>query len=291
VRESLRRLLERALDDAAILTPGNHLGDLPITWLSLEQADSWNTLGKMVCPAARIVELDTALHVFSGPLDNVDVLVLGEVAPNSAAAAESLARDLDRIDQASDAGRLNPVGFVYSVPEHGDLQPAIRAAARKAAGLDKRGMLLSVNIPVGENGIDTMHGFAESVDNIAFVASIENCSSAHLAAFISETINLDSMLRFDAGASPGISTSDGVGFVNAAMAGALADAEDLTRKEIETVLNEVDHAAFRFADDGASWRGCPLSIPELDAYRVLLDGMSFKRVEDAWQHLRRLGWL
>jgi hypothetical protein len=126
---------------------------------------------------------------------------------------------------------------------------------------------------------------------VSFVSPLENTTTKELAAFISETINLDSMLRFDVGSAPAISTSETCGFINAAMAGALADAEDLTRKEIESVLKEEDVASFRFADDGASWRGCPLSISELDAYRVLLDGMSVKRVEDAWQHLRRLGWL
>lgn len=74
------------------------------------------------------------------------------------------------------------------------------------------------------------------------------------------------------------------GFLNVFLAAAMVD-------EVEAILCETDAAAFRFDDDGASWRDRRVSIDELRAMRRYATSFGSCSFEEPINDLRELGWL
>ncbi len=280
----MRRLLDAAFDDAALAYDGGPMGDALAAYGRLVGIDDAGLLGRFVCTADRLLELSTAINL---PVREVGQLDLLYATPS--ATAEALAMDLDALDNLVRGGRVIVSEFALRPPMGHELAAAVRTLARKAKGIESRGMLISVELPWGPDQIDAMHACVESIETIGFRALLSGTPSvADVAFFVSEAVNLNAPFGFAATSLVPLTDSKGrLGLLNLLMAGALADAEDLSRREIAELLADTDPAAFRFADDGASWRGCPLNLQEADAFRALFDGFTLRRVEDAWLGLRR----
>lgn len=84
---------------------------------------------------------------------------------------------------------------------------------------------------------------------------------------------------------PNAATGTMHGFINVFLAAALVD-------EAEEVLRETDERSFFFGDDGASWRGCHVSVEDLATVRrdfaLSFGSCSF---EEPIEDLRELEWL
>ena len=74
------------------------------------------------------------------------------------------------------------------------------------------------------------------------------------------------------------------GFLNVFLAAAMVD-------DAEAILRETDPTAFRFDDDGASWRDRRVSIDDLKAMRRFATSFGSCSFEEPIDDLKELGWL
>lgn len=108
------------------------------------------------------------------------------------------------------------------------------------------------------------------------------CACRDYSVFWKATAGLHHPIRHDAGH----------GFVNLLTAAALADAQKLSPKEVQAILDDRDAAHFRFSDQELSWQDRSLSKEDVSRARLLgLRSFGSCSFTEPLEDLQSLGWL
>lgn len=307
--EGLRTLMADAIDYAGLFPPAQlPLGPALANYDAYRACpDAW-MLGRFVCPAARLSELDAAR-----PL-----CIVGR--GGGATMKEIVSNSRDDWNDIQAFGQRFPQAppFVYEVrlgndalrPEHGDeLRTLIRGAAEMLANDRLRpaaqffeieygsswqatlGYLIGALLedPQRRKGLKIRCGgaTAAAVPTTADVAfGLAACRVAGVP--VKFTAGLHHPLRHP-------DTALGVpahGFINVFAAGVLGHAHKLDAKQVQSIVEDEDASHFGFDDNGLSWNDLHATTAEIAVARkaavVSFGSCSFDEPRD---DLRSLGWL
>ncbi|MBS1713266.1 MAG: hypothetical protein JST30_02890 [Armatimonadetes bacterium] len=296
---SLKRLLGRSIDYAGLFPPaGLGMSDAVKEYKRhLESENAW-IVDSFVCNASRLAELASELKGHPGTV--LEVSVVG--SPLEGDAAARIRHDVIEMQESSNRGQMTLVAYEAKLTSPESRSSGL-AALKKLPGLVGLPELpLYAEIGWDEGLVDTMHEAASSLEDVAFKARTGGVraeafpSSENLAGFISECAALEAPFKFTAGLhdpvrhpDPELGT-DRHGFVNVMMAGALAVTQDLSRREIQSILDTEDAGAFSFDDTSARVAGRTLSERDIEDFLGVFGGFGSCSVEEPIDGLRALGW-
>jgi len=297
---SLKRLLGRAIDYAGLFPPAG-LGMPEAVQDYRRHLDSENAwiVDSFVCNASRLSELASELRHHPGAV--LDVSVVG--SPLEGDAAARVRHDVIEMQESSNRGQMNIVAYEAKLNAPESRSSGI-AALKKLPGLmGQPDLPIFAEVGWDEGLVDTMHEAASSIEDVAFKARTGGVkaeafpSAEDLAGFISECAALEAPFKFTAGLHDPLRHHDeslGVarhGFANVVMASALAVTHDLSRREIQAVLETTEAGAFSFDETSASVSGHRLSDEDIEDFLGYFGGFGSCSVEEPIDGLRSLGWL
>jgi hypothetical protein len=159
-----------------------------------------------------------------------------------------------------------------------------------------------VEVPWDDNLHDNLHLIAESdwLGAKARTGGVEPSAfppSERLATFLQECLNLNVSFKLTAGLhhairhlDPGLNVTMH-GFLNVLVAAALADEQELSRREIMKILDETDPSSFQFNQDSVIWRGMEAGLDGVEDMRGLFIGFGSCSVQEPVNDLRALNLL
>jgi hypothetical protein len=286
---SLKLLLTHRFDYAGLFPPAKlNLGDAVRLYQDYRQStDAW-MLGQFVCPARQLAELQ-------GP---VPVSVVGRSGKDEAEFLANLDADLRDIAAYQQRTHAEVGGFELRLPPAPTARLFKTVRQRVDAGIPvfleapfTPSLPLQVLRPLAAAG--SSMGFKlrcggleaaafPSVEAIAHV--LFGCRDLNLPLKL--TAGLHHPVRhFDAGLQTPMH-----GFINLWMASLLTRAHRMYHDDLVAVLNEEDPMAFRFTDDGCSWREWRVTMEQMrqpGSGIVAIGSCSFDEPRD---DLRNLGW-
>ena len=316
---SLRALLEGVVDYAGMFPPAAlATGPAIHTFADARGGgDRW-MLGRFVCPASRLGELDTpgsGLFLADPPFH---FAAIGRGGATPGDFLEGLAADLGAIEEFearhADAVRVDvlevklpPPVLMDSRPAHALLEDAGEAICRHAA----RPMQIFYEAPPADHLRALLAVIAEWNRGVgdapaAYPAGYKLRTGGTEAAAIPGPRQVAHALRktFDAGVPmkctaglhhPLRHYDDSVqakmhGFVNVLVAGVLAHARGAGNEQLAEVLAEEEPGAFTFAPDGLRWQEHGASISEIQAARRWLVSFGCCSFDEPRTDLRAMGW-
>jgi hypothetical protein len=298
MRPSLRRLLDHPIDYAGLFPPAQYDMKKAVgEYLTLLRGpDEW-IVDRFVVNATRLEELTRELK--GKETDLFRVTVIG--TQHKDGPGEGVKHDAVEIKKAQESGLLEIEAYEIKIPQGAGL-PAAVAAVRKLSshvGEDQLDNYLEVGWDDGF--VDAMHDASNLMDDVGFKARTGGVtpdafpSSPDLAAFISECAALECTFKFTAGLHSPVRHYDedlGVyqhGFLNVLLAGALAVTQDLSRREIEAVLDLDDPQKMHFGVDdvriGEHW----LEAEQIEDFWAVFGGFGSCSVSEPIEGLRKLG--
>ncbi len=290
---SLRALLSNVIDYAGLFPPAELSLDESIRNYAryLHDPDAW-MLGRFICPAARLKELEPHVPLFSESRP-LGVSALGR-GKQTAESFDGFSGDFNAIRGFEDAhrGRARVEVFEAQLPEG-----IAFAAAPKRRSLffePARGVRDAISHLIRSVGV-TGDGFklrTGGVEAAAFPA-------AELIAFaIASCRDANVPIKFTAGLHHPIrhfNTSVDTkmhGFINVFVAGVLAHVAGLNEQQLVSILDDEDPASFSFDDDALRWRDHRATTDQIASIRrdrvTSFGSCSFDEPRD---DLRALGWL
>ncbi|MBS1723981.1 MAG: hypothetical protein JSS66_13635 [Armatimonadetes bacterium] len=300
MRPSLSRLLDHPIDYAGLYPPAQlDMAAAVREYLEVTGSpDAW-IVNRFVCSASRLGELAKELR--GKTTSPIAVTVVG--SPLEGDPSARVRHDGVEIQEARTRGLVQIEAYEVRIPE-GEGREAALAALRKLPSLAQdQDIEVFVEPGWGEHMIDTMHDAADSVEDVGFKARTGGVtadafpSSASLASFLSECAALEAPFKFTAGLHQPVRYYDealGVyhhGFLNAMVAGALAVTADLSRREIEGILNIDKPADIHFGVDDIQVGDHWLESDEIDEFHEVFHGFGSCSVQEPLDGLRSLGLL
>ncbi len=311
-------LVARKGDRLALMTPTlaallrgpiDYAGLYPPAELSMARAvdeylrairsdDAW-IVDRFVCGAPRLTDLVEALPARAD--EPVGVTVVG--TPLSADPGQAVRQDAEAIQRAARSEAIEVYAFEVRLAQGEATKAAAGALKRLPSLIEDEGLDLYVEVGWGEGMVEAMHEVAAQIEGAGFKARTGGVtadafpSTDDLAQFLSEAVALEAPFKFTAGLHEPIRYRDealGVwrhGFLNAMMAGALALAHDLSRREIQTLLEVTDPGEFFFGSDECSLAGHPLTLEDIDEFWDFFGGFGSCSIDEPLAGLRRLGLL
>lgn len=293
--ESLRRLLQGAFDYAGLLPPTSlGLGQGCDQLIRLRSGpDSW-LANRFCCP---IEDLDALLAILKSRREEIEVQGPWRIAVQGSA-LEAFKHDLWAIEKFEKASEPLAEVESYEVRIEGrtDIENGLKHLAN--AGFEDS----FVDVSWGEGAADLLLMIAQAGSVGARVRLAGSDASpaptaGDLAAVLQDCVNLDVAIKLvDAYGTPvrSLDASTAMprhGFLNAMVGICLAAVHDLSRREIEQVLEEDDPEAFWFSNGGLGWRDWEASNDEVDAMRGLASSVGTGSIELAASNLRARGFL
>ncbi|HWQ14061.1 MAG TPA: hypothetical protein VNL77_14770 [Roseiflexaceae bacterium] len=326
----LRAFLARLIDYAGLFPPASLELEPAIRNYAAYRAgpDAW-MLGRFICPAARLAELDPFMPLFGAPsarptpvhgsgagsadLPPLQVAALGRRSADAAACLDGLREDLAQV--AAFRGRHAGVAAVdvLELPlppgapsrellgavadaahEHG-LRAFCEAAAPHGAGWESAVTATLEAIAAHNAGGGPALGFKLRTGGVTAEAFPSVGQVAHALLACRER---GVALKCTAGLHhPFRQHRQEVGakmhgFVNVFAAGILAHAHPLDRAAAESILADEDPASFTFTDDGLAWRGLQAPTATVERLRAAaLVSFGSCSFDEPREDLRRLGRL
>lgn len=314
---SLRALLAGIVDFAGLFPPAR---------LPLEQAignyaryrgepRSW-ILGRFVCPAARLIELEPMAHLFHSALPT-DFSVLGRGGESADSFMAGLRADIDAIQnfRRRHEGLVRVDAFEVRLPPEvcqANSGPALnRLLGQSVDVLEQAGLPTAYETSAPPGGtapyqqvITTLASFHSGRKPAAFkwrAGGLEAAAFPPLeqVAFLIATCR-DHAIPWKATAGlhhplghfdPGIRATMH-GFINVFAAGVLAWTQHLAEEQLRALLAEESPRSFHFDDDGFRWRDFQVATQEITAARkqaaLSFGSCSFDEPCDT---LCTLGWI
>lgn len=298
---ALRRLLDGAIDYAGIFPPARlEMAQAVDNFLTLTHGpDAW-IVGRFVCSAGRLPELLTELNQHSPDevwkRDPVRVAVVGTAAADHKHWGHSLEHDAASMDKFARAaeGRAVIEALEIRVPDHVHLDEYVNDL-RSFDNID-----VFVELPWAPELRDSLALLAEAefAGAKARTGGLEKAafpSVSDLAGFIQQCVHLDLRYKCTAGLHEPLPHEDAAigarqhGFLNILAATTLALTEDLSRSEIEALLNEADGSAFQLSDTTLAWNGHTAGLDAMEEAREVFVGFGSCSIEEPLEGLRRLG--
>lgn len=319
---SLRALLGGVIDYAGLFPPARlDFESAYRNYLRYRgEADAW-MLGRFVCPAARLGEIDRFRDEILGAKQPFALTVIGRGGETTADWAEGLRADLGVAAsfRARHGGRVSADVFEVKLPSalSGEgLRDLLPQAARiidgsgewpifpyveVSFGGDWRARLPTIaaalaewnqgapaDRPARSFGVKIRTGGLESsavpsVEQVAFAIAASRDAGVALKA----TAGLHHPFRhFDAGLGAKVH-----GFVNVFGAGVLAQARCLPENEIRNIIADENGEDFDFTEEAFRWREVAATPAEVLAGRRLMTSFGSCSFDEPRDDLRRLGLL
>jgi len=260
------------------------------------EADAW-LLGKFICPAARLAELEKLLP---SPLAAWGVSALGRGGDGLDAWLAGLAEDLAAVEKTP----LGVSAFETRLPAEAFATPD--GVARCLDAFQRPGDGVFVEVPAGEGFLDRVRATLTALGHWPGSGIKLRCGGLEAAAFPEPRLVADVVraaaiagvpLKATAGLHHPIRRWDDAlqtwmhGFVNLFVAGLHATAPHAT-DDLVAILLERDPGAFHLSDRGVAWRHHSWdldAVATMRRERVLSFGScSFDEPRD---DLREIGWL
>lgn len=300
MRPVLRALLEGVIDYAGLFPPAKlPLEEALAAFQSLGDESRW-MVDRFVCPSNKLADANLWLRESGDRNKPIPVTVVGTAIEQGHGAAESFRRDLGRIDSVD---LLEPVAYEVKLPLGHDLHD-LRGSLR---ALVKSGMVdafehIYLEIPWTKDLEDVMHEVAADVEGVGFKGRTGGTEAAafpgveSVAEFIYHAASLECPFKFTAGLHEPLRYEDtdlGVmrqGFMNVALASALALTQDLNRREIEEILSLTDPTAITIHDDAIDVTDFSLTGEDVDTFWQSFGGFGSCSVQEPVDGLKRLGY-
>lgn len=301
VKASLSALLTSAIDYAGMYPPAK----LPIAeaaneYLDLKlSGDSW-LVDHFVVGSNKLGELESALRQQAADRDKmpeVSLSVVGTALTDGASAVKTLERDISRVvDSAYEVG-----GFELKVPSDQHMMACLRAV--------KKSGLLDMDIPVylefgwGSDMGDAFYEAISVLEEVGFKARMGGIEAGlfpnvdEVADFLVTMVSLDMPFKFTAGLHEPLRYEDtelGVwrhGFLNAILAGSLAFSQELSHKEVVSVLEITDGKTISFEDSEIRVGEHKLFAEDIEDFWQSFGGFGSCSVLEPVAGLKRLGYL
>lgn len=294
----LRAMLEGVIDYAGLFPPAKlSMEDAVREYCALvEGPNSW-IVDRFACSASQLPLLAQTLAK-QDEVHSIPVSVIGTPSADRTNWKGTMERDAalmtDFMREAE--GRADIQAYEVRVPDHTGIERYV-TDLRQFTGVD-----VFVELP----WTDGMH------DSLAAIAELETAfakvrtggldaaafpSNAVLASFIQQCSQLDLTFKMTAGLHHPLPTKDSAtgatmhGFLNVLCATALSLANELSIKEIETVLEETDAKVFSFKRDSVTVHEHRATLEEVENSRTLFVSFGSCSVEEPLQDLASAGFL
>ena len=298
MRPSLRRLLDHPIDYAGLFPPAEYNMKKAVQeYLSLIRGPEEWIVDRFICSATRLEELTRELK--DKEIDPVRVTVIG--TQHKDGPGEGVKHDALEIKKALETRLVDIEAFEVKVPQGDGLAPAVAAARKLSSHVGDDQLDIYLELGWTDGFVDAMHDAANLMDDVGFKARTGGVTTdafpntPDLAAFISECAALECPFKFTAGLHDPVRHYDEDlcvyrhGFLNALLAGALAVTQDLSRREIEAVLDLDDPKKMHFGVDdirvGEHW----LEAEQIEDFWTIFGGFGSCSVSEPLEGLKKLG--
>lgn len=291
---ALNTLLDNLIDYAGLFPPATlPMGEAVAEYLELlDSPDSW-IVSRFICPAARLGELADELESQKAEI-GFGISVIGTGGKDAGAFSKGVIQDASSFAEFN--SRCSDICMIEAYEVRAP-QIEIKAALRALGPF--RELETFVELPWDDDLHDNIHLVAESdwLGAKARTGGLEPSafpSSDKLASFLQECLNLSVTFKLTAGLhhpirhlDPGLNVMMH-GFLNVLVAAALADEQELTKKEIVRILDETDTGAFQFTQDVASWRNLVANLDAIEDMRGIFVAIGSCSVREPLEDLREL---
>lgn len=294
----LRTLLEGVVDYAGLFPPAK----LPLSqaideYLRFSQGgDAW-FVDRFACGVGKLGDLAAALVKRKDePFLPVSVIGVAQTDPREwKNGLEQDAAEMAKFEEAAD-GLGEVQAYEIRVPDHQDL------AARAGELLQFRNIDLFVELPWGAGMLDSLAALTDlelvsAKVRTGGLRASDFPSSAELAEFVQQCAQLDLSFKLTAGLHHPLPTTDPAtgakmhGFWNLLCATALTLSGDLSRREMEMILEETSPKAFVIRRESLVWRDHKATMEDLENARTLFTAFGSCSVAEPLEGLDRLGLL
>jgi hypothetical protein len=294
--DALARLLENFIDYAGIFPPAKlEMKEAVENYLKYRQGIESRFLGRFVCSAARLEELGQAIPPNS---EAIPISVIGASAADKENWGEVLAQDAQAMTRfmAKIGDRADIEAYEVRVPDHENL-PEYLSDLRAFNQVD-----VYCELPWGPEMADSLGLIAEQdwIGAKARTGGLEAKafpSSLEIAEFLQQCAQLDLVHKLTAGLHhPVRGYREEVktkmhGFLNVLVASALLQAHDLTKKEVEGILDCEDATLFGFAKSQITFGEWSADDEDIASARSIFAGIGSCSVQEPMDDLSILGLL
>jgi hypothetical protein len=295
---ALRAMLEGVIDYAGLFPPAK----LPLTdaveeYLGvIHGSDKW-IVDRFACPVGKLADL--AIELTEHPEEPfVPVAVIGTLQPDHKHWKHGIEHDAAEMAKFQSAveNHAEIQAYEVRVPDHGRIIEYVNDL-KAFANID-----VFAELPWAPEMRDSLAAMAEM--DSAYVkgrtGGLEASafpSSEQLAGFIQQCVQLDLGFKLTAGLHhplPTIDSHTGArmhGFLNVIAATTLGLSEDLSRREIEDLLNEEDPSGFNFKRDSFAWRDHKATVDDIENARALFFTFGSCSVREPLDDLSAIGLL
>jgi len=294
---ALNTLLEGVIDYAGLFPPARlSMEDAVAEYLELLNGeDSW-LVSRFICPSERLEELGDELESQKAEI-GFGISVVGTGGADANAFSRGVVQDASNL--AVFTGRCSDICLIEAYEVKAP-QMEFKAAIRALGPF--RELEVFMELPWNDSMHDYLHSLAETdwIGAKARTGGLEAAafpSSEKLAGFIHECLNLNLMFKLTAGLHHPIRRFDPElnttmhGFLNVLVAAAIADENELTRKEVVRMLEETDPAAFSFTQDAVTWRDWEAGLEAIEDARGLFISYGSCSVREPVEDLQALNLL
>jgi hypothetical protein len=320
MKASLRALLHGALDYAGLFPPASLPTDAAVRDFARyrQEPEGW-MLGRFVCQAARLVELDAQrAGMAAGP--PWPFTIIGRHGDTAGALGASLlpqhrllveflhdyegratidgfearlpvAVDPSAMFMSDDPERVSPraiTGNIVTLFQHRFRFGPFAALPVFAEAPESEAWRELTAAVVGVFGAPENRGYGFKL-RCGGATAVP--SSEQVAFTIAACRDAGVPLKFTAGLHQPLRHDAAHGFMNVFVAAALAQARGLNEEQIRIVVEDGDAASFAFDDAGLRWRDLSATTEEVAAARRLVVGFGSCSFDEPREGLRALGWL
>ena len=287
-------MLEGVIDYAGLYPPARlPMEDAVKEFLELLNGpESW-LVNRFVCPSYKLEELGDELENQKAEIEFA-VSVVGTGGVDASSFSKGVIRDAGNF--AAFTSRFSDIceieAYEVKAPEV-ELKAAMRALG------PFRELQVFLELPWNDALHDNLHLIAETdwLGAKARTGGLEAAafpSPEKLAAFLQECFNLSVVFKLTAGLHHPIRRHDNEvgtmmhGFLNVLTGAALADENELSRKEIVRILEETNPNAFSFTQDYVSWRSMEASLDAIEDMRGIFISYGSCSVKEPVDDLRAI---
>lgn len=298
MRRALQVLLSEVIDYAGLFPPAKlNMQDSVANYLRYKQGPEKWLVSRFACSAAKLPEL--ARELIEHPEEPfVPVTVIGTASTDRRTWEHALTHDSETMNQFLEAveDHADIEAFEIRVPDHAHLESWI-------ADLHGFGEAdVFVELPWDAAMDDSLSLLAETqwLRAKARTGGLEAAafpSCEQVAGFIQQCANLDVPIKLTAGLHHPMPRLDGAtggrmhGFLNILTAMAIHQSQELTRAEIVSILEEEDPSAFKFSDNGLTYKEMQASTDDAEAVREVFVSYGSCSVEEPLEDLAAMGLL
>jgi hypothetical protein len=294
---ALNTLLEGVIDYAGLFPPARlPMEEALAEYLELLNGDDSWLVSRFICPSERLDELAEELESQKAEIDfGISVIGTGGVDANSF--AKGVIQDASNL--ALFTGRCSDICAIEAYEVKAP-QMEFKAALRALGPF--RELEVFMELPWSDSMHDNLHYLAETdwIGAKARSGGLEASafpSSEKLAGFMHECMNLNLMFKLTAGLHHAIRRHDPElntmthGFLNVLSATAIADENELTRKEMAMMIEETDPKAFTFTQDAVTWGEWEAGLEAIEDARGLFVSYGSCSVREPVEDLQALSLL